>query len=39
MDKILKQTLLALSNEVDATAIPSDCKHMAAWCLAKLPAL
>jgi hypothetical protein len=39
MDRILKPTLLALSNEVDATAIPSDCKYTAAWCLAKMPAL
>jgi hypothetical protein len=39
MDRILKPALLALSNEVDAVAIASDCKHTAAWCLAKMPAL
>ncbi|OAI41204.1 hypothetical protein AYO40_03600 [Planctomycetaceae bacterium SCGC AG-212-D15] len=39
MDKILHTALLNLSNEVEATAIPSDCKHTAAWCLGKLPGL
>lgn len=39
MDKVLQRKLLALSDEVQATAIPADCKHTVVWCLAKLPSL
>ncbi|OAI40621.1 hypothetical protein AYO40_04665 [Planctomycetaceae bacterium SCGC AG-212-D15] len=39
MDKALQKKLLALSDEVEATAIPADRKHTIVWCLEKLPSL
>jgi hypothetical protein len=39
MKKANKVEFVALVDEVMATAIPADCKHTAAWCLAKLPSL
>jgi hypothetical protein len=39
MKKANKVEFVALVDEVMATAIPADCKHTAALCLAKLPSL
>jgi hypothetical protein len=39
MRKADKVDFVALADEVEATAIPADSKHTAAWCLGKLPAL
>jgi hypothetical protein len=39
MNQALQDQLGALRDEVQAAAIPTGCKHTAAWCLGKLPAL
>ena len=39
MDQALQVQLTAIRNEVQASAIPEDCKQTALWCLGQLPAL
>jgi hypothetical protein len=39
LDQAINSLLVALRKEIQAAAIPSDCKHTAVWCIDQLPAL
>jgi hypothetical protein len=39
MDEALQAQLATLRDEVEAAAVPGDCKQSVAWCLGQLPGL
>ena len=39
MDQALQVQLTVMRNQIQASAIPDDCKQTAFWCLGQLPAL
>lgn len=39
MDQALQVQLTAMRNDIQASAIPDDCKQTALWCLGQLPPL
>jgi hypothetical protein len=39
MDRAIDEQLTVIRNEVQASAIPDDCKQTALWCIGQLPTL